>query len=291
MPAVDVLLYGKWTINQYDITFIENQGTTVNDIMNQDYGTNIAYPTTSRTGYTFDGWYLDNEIFLQPFTSTTIISSDITLYAKWNINQYTIAFDSNGGSLVESLTQDYATTVIQPNDPTRQGYTFGGWYSDSSLTNAYTFTTMPAQNITLYAKWNPKIIIVNYVLNNGTDDLVTYQYADTELLIPTYEGYVFDGWYLDSDLTTEYTNTNYPTFNTSLYAKWLSTITFNSNGGSSVESITQDSGTDVTEPESPTKEGYTFEGWYSDTELTEAYAFTTMPHNNITLYAKWTINN
>nr|WIF89110.1 InlB B-repeat-containing protein [Acholeplasma laidlawii] len=365
MPAVDVLLYGKWTINQYDITFIENQGTTVNDIMNQDYGTNIAYPTTSRTGYTFDGWYLDNETFLQPFTSTTIISSDITLYAKWNINQYTITFDSNGGSLVESLTQDYATTVIQPNDPTRQGYTFGGWYGDSSLTTAYIFTTMPAQNITLYAKWNPKIIIVNYVLNNGTDDLVTYQYADTELLIPTYEGYVFDGWYLDSDLTTEYTNTNYPTFNTSLYAKWniitysidynldggdkhvsnpssytvetntitlgepnkegytfsgwysdssyvnkvteirlgsfgnmtlyakwsinQYTITFDSNGGSLIDVITQDYATTVTEPTSPTKEGYAFSGWYIDYTLTTPYAFGIMPAEDITLYAKWEI--
>ncbi|HKL94986.1 MAG TPA: InlB B-repeat-containing protein, partial [Haploplasma sp.] len=313
-----------YQINTYTVSFNTNGGSYIAPLTGVTYGSMIELPFPTKEGYGFKGWFTGNTVNDGQFTNLSMVTSDLTLYAKWEsgvftvrfvdaddfvlkevevisgasttppvaptiegytfvgwstsytlilkdtiikalyeANSYTITFNSNGGSLVESITQDYATTVIQPSDPTRQGYTFGGWYGDSSLTTAYIFTTMPAQNITLYAKWNPKIIIVNYVLNNGTDDLVTYQYADTELLIPTYEGYVFDGWYLDSDLTTEYTNTNYPTFNTSLYAKWLSTITFNSNGGSSVESITQDSGTDVTEPESPTKEGHTFEGWYS----------------------------
>ncbi|MCK7486330.1 MAG: InlB B-repeat-containing protein [Bacillus subtilis] len=126
------------------------------------------------------------------YTFTTMPAQNITLYAKWTINSYTISFNANGGSAVTSITQNYGTAVSAPADPTKTGYTFAGWYSDAGLTSAYTFTTMAAQNITLYAKW-------------------------------TINSY---------------------------------TITFNSNGGSAVGSITQNYGTAVTQPADPTKTGY-----------------------------------
>jgi uncharacterized repeat protein (TIGR02543 family) len=80
-------------------------------------------------------------------------SEAITLYAKWTINQYTITFDSNDGTAVSEITQDFATSVSAPTNPTRTGYTFAGWFSDEALTTTYTFTTMPSQATTLYAKW------------------------------------------------------------------------------------------------------------------------------------------
>src|SRR5690554_136333 len=81
-------------------------------------------------------------------------TSDLTLYAKWDLNSYTITFNSLGGSSVEPLTVNYNEAIIAPEEPTRTGYTFSGWYSDESLTNEYIFTSMPANNITLYAKWS-----------------------------------------------------------------------------------------------------------------------------------------
>jgi uncharacterized repeat protein (TIGR02543 family) len=80
-------------------------------------------------------------------------SQAITLYAKWTANQYTIRFDSNGGTRVTAITQNFGTAVSAPTNPTRTGYTFAGWFSDEALTIAYTFTTMPSQATTLYAKW------------------------------------------------------------------------------------------------------------------------------------------
>ena len=134
------------------------------------------------------------------YTFTTMAAQNATLYAKWTINQYTISFDSNDGSSVIAITQDYNTIVTAPSAPTRTGYSFAGWYSDAGLTSAYTFTSMPAEDTTLYAKW-----IIN-------------QY----------------------------------------------TISFNSNGGTSVTAITQDYNTSVSAPTAPTRTGYTFAGWYSD---------------------------
>ena len=96
-----------------------------------------------------EGWYtsLNNgQTFDEKWSFTNNkVTTDITLYAKWIINQYTITFNSNGGSSVSSIMQDYATTVSKPTDPTKVGYTFAGWYINSSLTTAYTFTTMPAR--------------------------------------------------------------------------------------------------------------------------------------------------
>jgi uncharacterized repeat protein (TIGR02543 family) len=80
-------------------------------------------------------------------------SQAITLYAKWTANQYTIRFDSNDGTRVTAITQNFGTAVSAPTNPTRTGYTFAGWFSDEALTIAYTFTTMPSQATTLYAKW------------------------------------------------------------------------------------------------------------------------------------------
>jgi uncharacterized repeat protein (TIGR02543 family) len=221
-------------------------------------------------------------------------AQNLTLYAKWTINQYTITFDSNGGSAVTAITQDYNTAVSAPADPTKTDFTFSGWYTDNNtFENAYTFSTMPAGSITLYAKWvsAASSATVTYDSAGGSEvssEVVTLNGLATEPTDPTREGYSFLRWTLSGvewdfavDTVTE---------NITLIAEWTIneyTISFDSNGGSSVTAITQDYGTVVTEPTDPTKADYTFGGWYSDSELTSAYTFSTMPAENITLYAKW----
>jgi len=188
--------------------------STIYEVEPNDFASEPEDP--SRTGYTFDGWYEEDDVWTTLWDTeqfnTMEITEDLTLYAKWTVNAYTITFDSNGGSSVDPITEDYGESVSAPSAPTRTGYTFDGWYSNESLTNSYTFDTMPAYNFTLYAGWT-----INEV-----------------------------------------------------------TITFDSNGGSSVDAIIDDYGEPVSEPSDPTREGYTFDGWYSDAELATAYTFTTI---------------
>ena len=294
MPAQNITLYAKWTLNNYTITFETNGGSLVTAI-EQGFGTTVTSPTPpTKEGYTFDGWYSDIGL-TTAYTFTTMPAQNITLYAKWTLNNYTITFEVNGGSLVTDITQGYNSSVTAPTPPTKEGYTFGGWYSDIGLNTAYAFTTMPAQNITLYAKWTLNNYTISFEENGGSLVTAIEQGFGTTITAPTpptKEGYTFDGWYTDTGLLTAYTFTTMPSQHMTLYAKWTLnnyTITFETNGGSLVTDITQGYNSSVTAPTPPTKEGYTFDGWYTDTGLTTAYTFTTMPSQHITLHAKWVI--
>lgn len=134
----NITLYAKWAANTYTITFDTAGGSEIAPIT-QDYGTVITAPEApTREGYTFIGW--DKAI------PTTMPAENMTVTAQWEINQYTITFDTNGGSEIAPITQDYGTAITAPADPTREGYTFIGW--DMEIP-----TTMPAENITLKARW------------------------------------------------------------------------------------------------------------------------------------------
>ena len=134
----NMTLTAKWTANSYTITFDTGGGSAIAPIT-QDYGTQITAPADpTREGYTFIGW--DKAI------PATMPAEDLTVTAQWRINQYTIAFDTDGGSAIAPITQDYGTQITAPADPTREGYTFIGW--DKAIP-----ATMPAENITITAQW------------------------------------------------------------------------------------------------------------------------------------------
>ena len=131
-------LTAKWTANSYTITFDTNGGSKI-DPITQDYGTAITAPADpTREGYTFIGW--DKAI------PATMPAEDLTVTAQWRINQYTITFDTDGGSEIAPITQDYGTQITASADPTREGYTFIGW--DKAIP-----ATMPAESITITAQW------------------------------------------------------------------------------------------------------------------------------------------
>ena len=134
----NMTLTAKWTANSYTITFDTDGGSEVAPIT-QDYGTQITAPADpTREGYTFIGW--DKAI------PATMPAEDLTVTAQWRINQYTITFDTGGGSAIAPITQDYGTQITAPADPTREGYTFIGW--DKAIP-----ATMPAESITITAQW------------------------------------------------------------------------------------------------------------------------------------------
>ena len=140
-----LILTAKWQLNQYTITFKpENGGQDI--VIKQDYGTAITAPANpTKTGYTFAGW--DKTI------PSTMPAENITLTAQWQLNRYTITFDTAGGSEVPSITQDYGTAITAPANPTKTGYTFAGW--DKTIPS-----TMPAGDMAITARWTENRVIV-----------------------------------------------------------------------------------------------------------------------------------
>ena len=258
--------WAKWEINQYTVT-VKPENGKADIIITQDYGTPITAPTLTREGYTFKGW--DKEI------PETMPAENITVKAQWEINQYTIAFDTNGGSEIAPITQDYGTEITAPDKPTRKGYTFKGW--DKEIPE-----TMPAENITVKAQWEINQYTIAFDTNGGSEIAPITQDYGTEITAPdkpTRKGYTFKGW--DKEIPE-----TMPAENITVKAQWeinQYTIAFDTNGGSEIAPITQDYGTEITAPDKPTRKGYTFKGW--DKEIPE-----TMPAENITVKAQWEIN-
>ena len=257
-------LYAQWVINRYTITFDTAGGSEIAPIT-QDYDTAITAPADpTREGYTFIGW--DKAI------PTTMPAENMTVTAQWEINQYTITFDTAGGSEIAPITQDYDTAITAPADPTREGYTFIGW--DKAIP-----TTMPAENMTVTAQWEINQYTITFDTAGGSEITPITQDYDTAITAPadpTREGYTFIGW--DKAIPT-----TMPAENMTVTAQWeinQYTITFDTNGGSEIAPITQNYGSAVTAPADPTREGYTFIGW--DREIPK-----TMPAENMTVTAQW----
>ncbi len=150
----DMTLYAKWSINSYTVTFKSNNGSTTRSVT-VNYGSTVTKPANPvRAGYKFIGWYKESTLTTMWNFTTGIITANMTLYAKWSINSYTVTFKSNNGSTTRSVTVNYGSTVTKPANPVRAGYKFIGWYKESTLTTMWNFTTgIVTENMTLYAKW------------------------------------------------------------------------------------------------------------------------------------------
>ena len=195
--------WAKWEINQYTVT-VKPENGKADIIITQDYGTPITAPTLTREGYTFKGW--DKEI------PETMPADNITVKAQWEINQYTIAFDTNGGSEITPITQDYGTEITAPDKPTRKGYTFKGW--DKEIPE-----TMPAENITVKAQWEINQYTITFDTNGGSEIAPITQDYGTEITAPdnpTRKGYTFKGW--DKEIPE-----TMPAENITITARWKDT--------------------------------------------------------------------
>ena len=277
VPADVTALTVQWTAPTYAVTLNTNGGTINNgNVTGYTYGVGATLPTAddlTYTGYTFKGWYDNENLTGSPVTAIGGTETGNKEYwAKWEINQYTITFDANGGSEIAPITQDYGTKITTPADPTRKGYTFKGW--DKEIPK-----TMPAENITVKAQWEINQYTITFDTNGGSEIApITQDYgtAITAPADPTRKGYTFKGW--DKEIPE-----TMPAENITVKAQWeinQYTITFDTNGGSEIAPITQNYGTKITAPADPTRKGYTFKGW--DKEIPE-----TMPAENITITARW----
>ena len=276
VPADVTELTVQWTAPTYAVTLNTNGGTINNgNVTEYIYGVGATLPTAddmTYTGHTFKGWYDNEGLTGDPVTAIGGTEMGNKEYwAKWEINQYTITFDTAGGSAIAPITQDYGTAITAPADPTREGYTFAGW--DTAIP-----ATMPAHNMTITAQWTVNQYTIIYDLDGGTaegnPDTYTVETDAFTLKNPTRPGHTFTGW-SGTGLTGEdnltLTIPKGSTGNRSYTAHWsLNTysITYDLNGGTASgnpTSYTVESATITLNQ--PTKTGYTFTGW-SGTDLT-----------------------
>ena len=248
-------------------------GSAVTDMKPHNNILTLRGALFTRAGYTQVGWStVDGGEKVYGFEDVYTKNEALTLYPVWNTNKYTITFDTNGGSEIAPITQDYGTKITAPDNPTRKGYTFKGW--DKEIPE-----TMPAENITVKAQWKINQYTITFDTNGGSEIAPITQDYGTEITAPdnpTRKGYTFKGW--DKEIPE-----TMPAENMTVKAQWeinQYTIAFDTNGGSEIAPITQDYGTEITAPDNPTRKGYTFKGW--DKEIPEA-----MPAENITITARW----
>ena len=264
VPAENMSFKAQWTINQYTLTFNADNGTE-NVEITQDYGTKFDTPADpTREGYTFAGWDMD--------IPETIPAENMNFTAKWIANQYTLTFDSDGGSDVAAITQDYGTKIETPAAPTKTGYTFAGW--DNEIPE-----TMPAESMNFKAQWTINQYTLTFNADNGTEDVeITQDYGtkfDTPA-DPTREGYTFAGWDMDIPETIPAEDMSF----TALWSVNSYKLVYILDGEVYAE-YDVEYGSEITPENDPEKTGYTFDGW---TEIPE-----TMPAHDVEIYGSFSV--
>ena len=305
----------KWNIERYSVSF-DAKGGTETAGATYDYDAPVEEPTKpTKTGYTFDGWYT-NETYETKidFSTYKMPASNITLVAKWNINSYTITFITNNGETIAPKTYNYGETIEAFETLTQTGNIFNGWYEyndqDGSISETkFNLTTMPARNITVYAKWQTQRLLVYFNTLGGTfngtgETTSASSYVDYNGYIiipatPTKTGHTFHGWFKDQDCTngnqvqwidgTKYQIKTRTTF----YAKWIPNeyhLEIYTNIDGEVISKNVYYGKAIELPENLTFANYKFAGWFKDETFETKFNIIqtpNMPANNLKIYAKW----
>ncbi|MFW7413513.1 InlB B-repeat-containing protein [Demequina sp. SO4-18] len=279
--TTDTTLTAGWSLNAYDVTFDSAGGTAVT-MTSVDHGGTVASPEApTHTGHTFTGWTLNGD----PYDFDTPVTGPLSLTASWSLNSYEVTFDPDGGTAVDAITVNHGDTITAPADPTRDGYTFAGWTLNG---DTYEFSEPVTGSITIAASWSLNSYDVEFDSAGGTAVVtmrVDHGDTITAPVNPTRDGYTFTGWTLNGD---SYDFTTAVTAPLTLTATWSLNsydVTFDTNGGTTIDPVAVDHGNTVTAPANPTREGYTFTGWTLDGD---AYAFDSSVKGDVTLVANWT---
>lgn len=289
----DMTLYAKWNPAKYTITWETNGGSPLEPTEVSYKATIVAPETPTREGYVFTGWFYEPELETLFNFQTTMPAKDFTLYAGWEKGEYKVTFNTNGGLEVEPVIGTFGEEFDEPVT-NRYGYTFQGWYLDPDFENEFTEFIIPSQDITLYAKWEPNDIEVTIVISEGETDTKIVKYNETleELPTPVRTGFTFKGW-VDAESGEAYDFSKPVREPITIKANWETnkyTVTFETNGGSTVEPIVAPYDSLISEPVKPSKIGHDFVGWFKDAEYSEAWDFSKdKVTEDVTLYAKWEV--
>lgn len=305
----DTELYAKWIPVTFKVSFNTRGGSAIDPIA-VFYGSKLPenMDGTVLTGFNFDGWYLDYAYTIPWDLEKDVISEPILLYAKWSEGEYTVNFDSMGGSEIPSQNIHYNQLASEPATvPIREGYEFTGWYRDIEGSLPWTFSINAINSpTTIYAGWMARQATIVFQNNGGsiisnrigkTDEII----SDQNMPVTIKKGYFFKGWFehpgLFGSVVTSLPGT-YPSGETIYYAKWEAEdarIVFEENGGSAVADRTGKTNGLISNRNfgETSREGYTLEGWYASddfsgsvsTQLPEVF-----PAETTTYYAKWNGN-
>jgi uncharacterized repeat protein (TIGR02543 family) len=294
-------LYAIWQASTVTITWNANGASIPPVSVVKTPGTAIGtLPVPARTTYTFAGWFTAASGGTQITASSVVPTVNTIYYARW-ISTVTITWNANGGSVSPtSAIKQVGTALGTLPTPTRIGYTFNGWYTASSGgTKISTSTAVPTGNATYYAQWTVKYVSVMWNANGGSVSPTSASKQEGTALgtlpTPTRTGYTFNGWYTASSGGTKIsTSTIVPSSSVTYYAQWTAktvTITWNANGGGvSPTSAVKQVGTTLGTLPTPTRTGYTFNGWYtSSSGGTKISASTAAPSSNTIYYAQWMV--
>jgi len=296
----DCILYARWG-KEFNIQFIIKQMTISHNITIlrgeiYTYEDLLVGLLPDITDSNFTGWSTDeNDEIVNGEDTINIEANGITLYAQWEM-EYTITFNPNGGSCNEStrLIKASASYGELPT-PTRENYTFLGWFTEEVGGIEILSENIPAEDKTLYAHWEEVEYTITFNPNGGSCNeltrLINAGGSYGELPMPTRENYIFLGWFNEEIGGIEILPENIPAEDKTLYAHWEEveyTITFNPNGGSCNESTRPiKSSASYGELPMPTRANYTFLGWYTQISGGKKVESVDKPDKNITLYAQW----
>ncbi len=222
MPAEDLTLYARWEIKEYTLEFATHGGTEIPPLT-LAYGEEVEPPAEpKKEGHTFAGWYADED-WHEEYVFTTMPAHDATVHAKWRINEYTIVFDTDGGTEIAPITADFGADIAPPKEPTKEGHTFKGWYASLDDEEAYTFTTMPAEGLLLHARFAPNEYTIRFETHGGTEIPPSTVVYGTDITLPDApkkEGYIFHGWYETADYRQVFALTTMPAEDLTLHAAY-----------------------------------------------------------------------
>jgi uncharacterized repeat protein (TIGR02543 family) len=313
----NITLYAWWVVEGtgYAVAFYADGGSPApTSPIIVSHGGKLHEPAAmTRTGYTFGGWFQENTFDNQWNFENDTVTANITLYAKWIIEEiyYSVVFNADGGSPAPTspIIVSHGGKLPEPAAMTRTGYIFGGWFRENTFENQWNFANDTVTgNITLYAWWVVEGVgyAVAFYADGGSPAptspiIVSRGEKIQEPAAMTKTGYTFDGWY-EETTDTLWNFDEGITNNITLYAKWTAnayTVTFNKNNddlGSTdaspaIKTVTYPAATIDELPAAPARTGCTFNGWNTEADGSgTAFIQTTVVSANITVYAQWKIN-
>ena len=265
----------------YEVSFSTNGGTSIASTRTDCIK---EMPFTQKTDCTFCGWYIKSDFSGEAVSFPLEVKDDITLYAKWQ-QMYTVSFETNGGTKIES----YKTGIIEyAPDISKTDFTFIGWYTTQDFSgNPITFPYLVERPTILYAKWIQTSFLVSFETNGGTE-IASYKTSLIQVAPEcTRENFIFDGWYTTADYSTPRIEFPYAlNANVTLYAKWIPTyqVTFYTGEGSTVAPFRTNK---IETPPETFRSGFSFAGWYTDSQFTTPAVFPYTLQADTIFYAKW----
>ena len=300
----NLILYARWDANYHTVTFNANGGSPPPETQRIVYGFRVVNPPAMiKTGESFGGWFRDSALTV-PWNFAAPVNGNETLHAKWSPVTYTVTFEANTGNPAlnpSSQNLTHGSRVVKPPSMNLDGYGFGGWFTDMNFSQEWNFIENTVnRNMVLYANWEIEYYTATFISNGGTPapspQNLIYGSGVIKPAAMNRTGFGFGGWFTDANLTNEWDFiTDKMSKDITLYASWEPSpyvVTFIANGGSpspGTQNVIYENR--VVRPPAMTRTGFSFGGWFKDTDFAAEWDFAADTiKGNTTLHARWIRN-